>query len=106
MKNTTDRTQDKLTREKTERHLRARINQFKQELFRLLADKGSPKDAIPITIALLEIAIEGHLVMTKDADETLDFVTKICRRVLEQIVRQAEARYPAYSGGSRPPIPE
>src|SRR5437764_5497551 len=32
---------------------------------------ASPADAIPMTIALLEIAIEGHLVVTENEDDTL-----------------------------------
>jgi len=34
-----------------------------------------------MTIALLEIAIEGHLVITENQSDTFGFVTKIFQRV-------------------------
>jgi hypothetical protein len=45
---------------------------------------ASPTDAVPITLALLEVAIEGHLIVTENADATLDFVTRTFLRVVHK----------------------
>jgi hypothetical protein len=50
----------------TIKYVRARADHFKKHLFRWIRQHATPADAIPVTIALLEIAIEGHLVVTEN----------------------------------------
>jgi hypothetical protein len=76
-----DPTQDELNREAIRQGVRARADQIKRQLFRWIAQNSGPADAVPMSIALLEIAIEGHLVMTENDSDTLDFVTKTFQRV-------------------------
>jgi metal-dependent amidase/aminoacylase/carboxypeptidase family protein len=77
-----DPTQDELNREAIRRGVRAHADQIKQKLFRwIVQNAAGPADAVPVSVALLEIAIEGHLVMTENESDTLDFVTKTFQRV-------------------------
>jgi hypothetical protein len=73
-------TLDELHREAIKRAARARIDQIKKQLFRWIGQNTTPADAMPMTVALLEIAIEGHLVITENEDDTLDLITKIFQR--------------------------
>jgi hypothetical protein len=67
-----------------QRGVRARADELKQELFRWVLENSSPADAVPMNIALLEIAMGGHLVITENPKETFDFVTKIFQRVVHK----------------------
>jgi hypothetical protein len=49
--------------------------------FRRIGQNSGPADAVPMSVALLEIAVEGHLVITENESDTLDFVTKTFQRV-------------------------
>ena len=66
--------------------VRARADHFKKHLFRWVRQNASPADATAVTIALLEIAIEGHLVITVNENDTQEFVTKIFQRVAHKPV--------------------
>jgi hypothetical protein len=74
-------TQDELNRDAIKQGVRARADQIKRQLFRWIAQNSSPADAVPMSVALLEIAIEGHLVITENESDTLDFVTKTFQRI-------------------------
>ena len=76
-----DPTQDELNREAITQGVRTRTDQIKRQLFRWIGQNSGPADAVPMTIALLEIAIEGHLVITENQSDTFGFVTKIFQRV-------------------------
>jgi hypothetical protein len=54
-------TPDELHRDAINRAARARIDQIKKQLLRWMRQNLSPADAMPVTVALLEIAIEGTL---------------------------------------------
>jgi hypothetical protein len=77
-------TQGELNRDAIRQGVRVRADQIKQKLFRWISQKGGPDDAVPMTIALLEIAIEGHLVMTENENDTLDFITKTFHRIVHK----------------------
>jgi hypothetical protein len=83
-------TPDELHREAIKRDVRARADHIKKQLFRWIRQNASPADAIPVTIALLEIAIEGHLVITDNENDTLEFVTKIFQRVAHKPVGRVQ----------------
>ena len=76
-----DTTQDELNREAIKQCVRVRVDEIKQQLFRWIGQNASPADAVPMSVALLEIAIEGHLVITESDTDTLNFVTKTFQRV-------------------------
>ena len=63
------------------RGVAARADAIKRQLFRWIGQNSGPADAMAMTIALLEVAIEGHLVMTENESDTRDFVTGTFRRV-------------------------
>jgi hypothetical protein len=77
-------TSDELKREAIKRGIRARVDQIKRHLFRWIQQNRSPVDAMPMMIALLEIAIDRHLVITENPDDTLDFVNKTCQRLVHK----------------------
>jgi hypothetical protein len=79
-------TPDELHHDAIKRAVRARADHIKKQLFRWIRQNASPSDAIPMTIALLEIAIEGHLVISENEKDTLEFVTKIFQRVAHKPV--------------------
>jgi hypothetical protein len=79
-----DPTQDELNREAIRQGVHARADQIKRQLFRWIGQNSSPADAVPMTIALLEIAIEGHLVITENESATLNFVTKTFHRTVHK----------------------
>jgi hypothetical protein len=74
-------TPDELHREAINRAARARIDQIKKQLFHWMRQNLSPADGMPVTVALLEIAIEGHLVIAENGSETLDLITMIFQRL-------------------------
>ena len=79
-------TPDELHREAINRAARARINQIKKPILHWIRDNVTPADVMPLTVALLEIAIEGHLVFKEDENDTLDLITKILQRVAHKPV--------------------
>jgi hypothetical protein len=79
-------TPDELHREAIKRAARARINQIKKQLFNWMSQNLAPGDEMPVTVALLEIAIEGHLVITENENDTLDLITKIFQRMAHKPV--------------------
>jgi hypothetical protein len=83
-------TPDELHRDAIKRGVRARADHIKKQLFRWIGQNASPADAIAVTIALLEIAIEGHLVVTENENDTLEFVTKIFQRVAHKPVDRVQ----------------
>jgi hypothetical protein len=83
-------TQEEANREAIKKAARARIDRIKDQLFGWIAENCTPADAMPMTIAFLEIAIEGHLVMSNDEAETLDLVTKLVRRMAHKPVGQVQ----------------
>jgi hypothetical protein len=68
-----DATQDELDPEAIRQGVRNRAEEIKLQLFRWIGHNSGPADAVPMTIALLEIAIEGHMVITETVAPT-------CRR--------------------------
>ena len=83
-------TPDELYREAINRAARARIDQIKKQLFNWVGQNLSPADAMPVNVALLEIAIEGHLVITENESETLDLITKIFQRLAHKRVGRVQ----------------
>jgi hypothetical protein len=83
-------TLDELHREAIKRAARARIDQIKKQLFHWMRQNLSPADAMPVTVALLEIAIEGHLVITENENDTLDLITKIFQRLAHKPVGRVQ----------------
>jgi hypothetical protein len=79
-------TPDELHREAIKQAARTRINQIKKQLFHWMHENITPADAMPVTVALLEIAIEGHLVITENENDTLDLITKIFQRIAHKPV--------------------
>ncbi len=83
-------TPDELHREAIKRAARARINQIKQQLFPWIYENTTPADAMPVTVALLEIAIEGHLIITENENDTLELITKIFQRIAHKPVGRVQ----------------
>lgn len=80
----TEPTKDELNREAIRQGVRARADQIKQQLSRWIGQNAGPADAVPMNVALLEIAIEGHLATTESETDTLNFVTKTFQRVVHK----------------------
>jgi hypothetical protein len=70
--------------------VRSRADHLKKHLFRCIRQNATAADAIPITIALLEIAIEGHLIVTENENDTLEFITNIFHRVAHKPVGRVQ----------------
>jgi hypothetical protein len=66
------------------RGINLRIAQLKQQLFRWIDQNASADDDVPLTNALLEIAIERHLDLLGSESETMDFVTKTLQHVVHK----------------------
>jgi hypothetical protein len=77
-------TRDELNRDAIRQGVRKRADAVKQQLFRWIGQNSGPADAVPMTIALLEIAIEGHMIITDSEADTLEFVTEIFQRIVHK----------------------
>jgi hypothetical protein len=68
--------------EEIRRSLRTRADRIKEQLCRWIDQNVSRSDAVPATVALLELVIEARLVKERP-DDTLEFVTRIFHNVAQ-----------------------
>jgi hypothetical protein len=66
------------------RAVRARADEFKRSLFRWIVQNSGPPDTLPMSIALLETAIEGHLIISANEKDTLAFVADCFKHATDQ----------------------
>jgi hypothetical protein len=61
--------------EEIRRSVRTRVDHIKDQLCHWMAENISRADAVPATLALMELAIDARLVKERP-DQTLDYVTR------------------------------
>ena len=73
-----------LKRHATQLSVRRRVNQLKQRLFRWIQQNCFSADATAVNIALLEIALEGYLVMSESEEDTRAFMNDTLQRIVHK----------------------
>jgi hypothetical protein len=66
------------------RAIEARTAQIKSDLFRWIRRTSGPEDALPMTAAFLEMAIEGHLAMNDGDAATQRFLASTLERIVQK----------------------
>ena len=75
---------DALKRHATHPSVRRRADQLKQQLFRWIRQNCTSYDGAAVNIALLEIALEGHLVMSESEEDTRAFMNETLQRIVHK----------------------
>ena len=73
-----------LKRHATHPSVRRRVDQLKKRLFPWIGQNCFPGDATAMNIALLEIALEGYLVMSESEEDTRAFMNETLQRIVHK----------------------
>jgi hypothetical protein len=77
-------TNEALKRHATHPSVRRRVDQLKPRLFRWIQQNCFAADATAVNIALLEIALEGYLVMSESEEGTRAFMNETLQRIVHK----------------------